>query len=149
MTAQFEKHPFLLPSTDVAALLKTDVDNGLTSTQVAQLQNEYPPNELDIQGSISWHSILAKQLFNAMIMGKCRSTFLLILADWNTELTVVIYSPCFCNHCLLRYQRLGRGRCTCCGHRPQCIYWFRARVKGRKENGLSPSVELPVCKRHS
>lgn len=72
MTTQFEKHPFLLPAADVAAALKTNVDNGLTSTQVAQLQNEYPTNELDIQGSISWHSILAKQLFNAMILGKCR-----------------------------------------------------------------------------
>lgn len=78
MTAQFEKHPFLLPSPDVAAALKTDIDNGLTSAQVAQLQNAYPSNELDIQGSISWHSILAKQLFNAMILGKCASTCIIV-----------------------------------------------------------------------
>lgn len=70
MTANFDRHPFLLPSADVAAVLNTDIENGLTSVQVAQLKNEYPSNELEIEGSISWHSILAKQLFNAMILGK-------------------------------------------------------------------------------
>lgn len=95
MTAQFEKHPFLLPSADVAAALKTDIDNGLTSAQVAQLQNEYPSNELDIQGSVSWHSILAKQLFNAMILGKSTSTFVVIPA--NTEAYCHSPSPRFRN----------------------------------------------------
>lgn len=74
MSGQFEKHPFLLPSADVAAALKTDIDNGLTSAQVVQAQKDYPPNELNIDGAIGWQTILAKQLFNAMILGKYRQT---------------------------------------------------------------------------
>lgn len=69
MSDQIDRHPFLLTPAEVAAALNTDIDNGLSSVQVAQLQNEVPPNELTIDGAISWHTILAKQLFNAMILG--------------------------------------------------------------------------------
>lgn len=69
MSGHFDRHPFLLASADVAAALKTDVDNGLTSARVAQLQQDFPPNELNVDGAIAWHTILAKQLFNAMILG--------------------------------------------------------------------------------
>lgn len=103
MTAQFEKHPFLLPSADVAAALKTDIDNGLTSAQVAQLQNTYPSNELDIQGSISWHSILAKQLFNAMILGQCTITCIIVSLRTLGLTYCHIRSPRVCNHRLLCY----------------------------------------------
>lgn len=68
MAGQFDRHPFLLASNDVAAALKTDVDKGLNSAQVAQLQQEYPRNELDIGGAIPWYTIFIKQLFNAMIL---------------------------------------------------------------------------------
>lgn len=68
MAGQFDRHPFLLAPNDVAAALKTDVDKGLNTAQVAQLQQEYPRNELDIGGAIPWYTIFIKQLFNAMIL---------------------------------------------------------------------------------
>lgn len=68
MSGPFDRHPFLLPSTDVAAILKTDLEHGLTSEQVAKLQQEHPPNELEVAGAIPWHTIFVKQLFNAMIL---------------------------------------------------------------------------------
>lgn len=68
MAGQFDRHPFLLAPNDVAAALTTDVDKGLNSAQVAQLQQEYPRNELDIGGAIPWYTIFIKQLFNAMIL---------------------------------------------------------------------------------
>ena len=41
MAAEFPKHPFLLPPDEVAQALGTDVDKGLTSAQVAELQKKY------------------------------------------------------------------------------------------------------------
>lgn len=66
--SKFERHPFLLPTEEVAATLNTDVDKGLTSAQVQKLQEEYPPNELDAGGAIPWYTIFLKQLFNAMVL---------------------------------------------------------------------------------
>ncbi|TLD30323.1 hypothetical protein PspLS_02256 [Pyricularia sp. CBS 133598] len=66
--SKFERHPFLLPTEEVAATLSTDVDKGLTSAQVQKLQEEYPPNELDAGGAIPWYTIFLKQLFNAMVL---------------------------------------------------------------------------------
>lgn len=107
MSGQFEKHPFLLPSTDVAAALKTDVDNGLTPTQVAQLQKDFPPNELNVDGGIAWHTILAKQLFNAMILGQWthfpRHTEVAQLVPRPTNIKC---STGFCDHRLVCDQRL-------------------------------------------
>lgn len=68
MAGEYERHPFLLPVQDVAKALETDVERGLTSAQVAQLQQKYPPNELDVGGTIPWYKIMLKQLFNAMIL---------------------------------------------------------------------------------
>ncbi|KAI0017376.1 potassium/sodium eff [Xylariomycetidae sp. FL0641] len=68
MAADFERHPFLLSVDDVANHLKTDLNKGLSSAQVQELQQRYPPNELDIGGSIPWWKIFLKQLFNAMIL---------------------------------------------------------------------------------
>lgn len=66
--AEFSKHPFLLTVGETAAALATDVDKGLTSAQVAQLQQQYPKNELEVGGTIAWYSILTKQILNAMII---------------------------------------------------------------------------------
>lgn len=76
MSGPFAKHPFLLPPGEVAHALKTTIDNGLSSVQVAQLQQECPRNELNVQGSIPWYTIFLQQLFNAMIM-VCLHLFLL------------------------------------------------------------------------
>lgn len=66
--AEFSKHPFLLSVGETADALATNVDTGLTSTQVAQLSQKYPKNELDVGGTIAWYSILTKQILNAMII---------------------------------------------------------------------------------
>ncbi|KAL7627931.1 potassium/sodium eff [Parahypoxylon ruwenzoriense] len=68
MAGQFECHPFLLTVQDVARALGTDLERGLSSAQVTQLQEQYPPNELDVGGAIPWYKIFLKQLFNAMIL---------------------------------------------------------------------------------
>ncbi|KAI0111714.1 potassium/sodium eff [Daldinia grandis] len=68
MAGQFERHPFLLTVQDVAKSLETDLERGLSSAKVAQLQEKYPPNELDVGGAIPWYKIFLKQLFNAMIL---------------------------------------------------------------------------------
>jgi Na+-exporting ATPase len=62
------KHPFLLTVTEAAAALSTDIDKGLTTAQVAELQKKYPPNELDVGGTVPWYKIFMKQLLNAMIL---------------------------------------------------------------------------------
>ena len=66
--AEFPKHPFLLTIEETAQALGTSIDKGLTSTQVAELQQKYPKNELDVGGTIPWYSILTKQVLNAMII---------------------------------------------------------------------------------
>jgi P-type Na+/K+ transporter len=68
MAGEFPRHPFLLTVQDVANSLGTDVERGLTTPQVAQLHEKYPPNELDVGGAIPWYTIFLRQLFNAMIL---------------------------------------------------------------------------------
>jgi Na+-exporting ATPase len=68
MTAEFPKHPFLLTAEETAQALGTDLDKGLTSDQVAELQTKYPKNELDVGGSVPAYKIFTKQLLNAMII---------------------------------------------------------------------------------
>lgn len=66
--AEFTRHPFLLTVAETANDLGTSVDRGLTSAQVAELQERYPRNELDVGGTVAWYKIFGKQLFNAMIL---------------------------------------------------------------------------------
>ncbi|RFU72927.1 potassium sodium efflux p-type atpase [Trichoderma arundinaceum] len=66
--ADFPKHPFLLTVQETEQALKTNVDRGLTSEQVRDLQSRHPKNELDVGGTVPWYSILAKQILNAMII---------------------------------------------------------------------------------
>ncbi|KAL2130663.1 hypothetical protein VTI74DRAFT_6103 [Chaetomium olivicolor] len=68
MAAEFPKHPFLLSVREVEQAVDTDVDKGLTSSRAAELQQKYPPNELDVGGSIAWYTIFIRQLCNAMIL---------------------------------------------------------------------------------
>jgi Na+-exporting ATPase len=63
-----EKHPFLLSVEEVARQMGTNVETGLTARKIAELQKECPPNELEDGGGTVWHSILLKQLCNAMIL---------------------------------------------------------------------------------
>lgn len=66
--AEFPKHPFLLNVEETAQALNTDIDKGLTTAQVTELQQKYPKNELDVGDTIPWYSILTKQILNAMII---------------------------------------------------------------------------------
>ena len=68
MAAETRKHPFLLSIEDVVEDCKTDIDRGLTSAQVTELQAKYPPNELDVGSGIAWYTIFIRQLCNAMIL---------------------------------------------------------------------------------
>lgn len=61
-------HPFLLSIEDVASGYATNIETGLTAKKVSDLQNEYPPNELDGGGAIPWYKILIKQISNAMVL---------------------------------------------------------------------------------
>lgn len=79
--AEFPKHPFLLTVKETEEALGTNVDKGLTSEQVPDLQSRYPKNELDIGDTIPWYSILAKQIFNAMIIVSHFLLSLLFLYD--------------------------------------------------------------------
>jgi len=63
-----DRHPFLLSVEDVAQQLETNIYTGLSARQVVELHNEFPPNELDSRGGTSWHTILIKQISNAMIL---------------------------------------------------------------------------------
>jgi Na+-exporting ATPase len=68
MAVEFPRHPFLLAVQEVTETCGTDIEKGLLSIQVAQLQRKYPLNELDVGGAISWYTIFIRQLFNAMIL---------------------------------------------------------------------------------
>lgn len=68
MTAEDVKAPFLLPVEDVAKDFGVNLDRGLSSAQVAQLQQSHPPNEIDAGNGIPWYKIFLKQLFNAMVL---------------------------------------------------------------------------------
>ncbi len=68
MAAEFPRHPFLLSVREVEQAAGTDVDKGLTTSRAAELQQQYPPNELDVGGSIAWYTIFIRQLCNAMIL---------------------------------------------------------------------------------
>ncbi|KAJ4257495.1 potassium/sodium eff [Fusarium torreyae] len=68
MAAEYPKHPFLLSIEETAQALGTSIDKGLTSQQVAEAQQKYPLNELDVGGTVPWYSIMTKQLLNAMII---------------------------------------------------------------------------------
>ncbi len=68
MAASFPRHPFLLSAQEVAESLETHLDRGLSVNQVTQASQKYPPNELQVSGAISWHTIFIRQLFNAMVL---------------------------------------------------------------------------------
>lgn len=70
---------FLLSVKDTAAKFETNAEDGLSSSKVASLQARDGPNQLSGGGGVSWTSILAAQIFNAMI---------LVLSEWENSLTM-------------------------------------------------------------
>lgn len=94
MAAEFPRLPYLLPVQDVFKALESDPDRGLSSAQVAQLSQKYPPNELDVGGAIPWYTIFLRQLFNAMIIVLFFAMALsFIVKDWieGGVITAVIF----------------------------------------------------------
>ncbi|KAL5321485.1 hypothetical protein ACEPPN_009443 [Leptodophora sp. 'Broadleaf-Isolate-01'] len=65
---QTDRHPFLLTIEETARQLNTNIESGLTASQVAEIQKTHPPNELDTGGGTVWYKILGKQISNAMIL---------------------------------------------------------------------------------
>lgn len=63
-----DQHPFLLSIKNVAKQYDTNIETGLTTAQVTQLQKTHPPNELESGDVTPWHAILIKQISNAMIL---------------------------------------------------------------------------------
>ena len=64
----YPRHPFLLPLDQILQQLGTDTDTGLSKLKAQQSQRDYGPNKLKGEGAVSWYSILAKQVSNAMIL---------------------------------------------------------------------------------
>lgn len=65
---QYAQEPFLLSVDELVSHLGTNIELGLSSTQVQQHQEKYGPNKLEGDGGVSWYSILGKQISNAMIL---------------------------------------------------------------------------------
>ena len=68
MSGDYPQHPFLLSVEELAGVLKTNPESGLTSTEVTQLQEVYPKNELEESKSVPWWKILARQAINPMVV---------------------------------------------------------------------------------
>lgn len=64
----YTKQPFLLSVDEIIRDIETNLDSGLTNSQVQQYQEKYGPNRLEGDGGVSWYSILGKQISNAMIL---------------------------------------------------------------------------------
>lgn len=64
----YPSHPFLLSADELISHLETNFDTGLSTQQVSSLQDRYGQNKLSGEGSVTWYSVLAKQVSNAMIL---------------------------------------------------------------------------------
>lgn len=64
----YTKQPFLLSVDEIKYEIETNLESGLSSSQVQQYQEKYGPNRLEGDGGVSWYSILGKQISNAMIL---------------------------------------------------------------------------------
>lgn len=134
-----DRHPFLLAVEDVAQQLGTDLQTGLTARQVAELRNEFPPNELEGGEGVSWYKILIKQISNAMILVNqpSYSEFQMMTDSW--------IGSGICDGSEFRRGRLRRGRSPDSSYFPERLHWILPRVQGREENGLSTSSFITQC----
>ncbi|EED24481.1 sarcoplasmic/endoplasmic reticulum calcium ATPase, putative [Talaromyces stipitatus ATCC 10500] len=67
-TQSYPSHPFLLSTDEIISHLETNIDTGLSTQQVTSFQSRYGPNKLSGEGGVTWYSVLAKQVSNAMIL---------------------------------------------------------------------------------
>ncbi|KAK8238261.1 P-type Na+-ATPase [Phyllosticta capitalensis] len=64
----YEKHPFQLSVDDLKSQLGTNIESGLSSRQIGELQQKYGENKLSGEGGVKWYTILLKQISNAMLL---------------------------------------------------------------------------------
>ena len=64
----YTKQPFLLSVEEVLHYLDTKQDVGLSSARVQQYQQKYGENKLRGDGGVKWHTLLIKQISNAMML---------------------------------------------------------------------------------
>jgi len=75
--------PHLLPADEVAQLLQTDTDNGLSDEEAKSRLTKFGLNELLGGGGVNAGQILMRQVFNAMVLVRTHSTELLLYAVTN------------------------------------------------------------------
>jgi len=136
-----EPHPFLLSVEEVVQQMGTNLESGLSSTQVKELQSKYPLNELEGQGGVEWYRILIKQLLNAMILV---SHFKMRTTSDQAKLTMRI-GPCLCHGSQFRCARLHRRSSFGCSYCLERHYWICPRIQGREEDGLFESPFFSQC----
>ncbi|KAK2788041.1 Na+ ATPase [Emmonsiellopsis sp. PD_33] len=64
----YERHPFLCSVDELASLLHTNNETGLSDAKIPELQGRYGPNRLEGEGGVKWYTLLGKQISNAMIL---------------------------------------------------------------------------------
>lgn len=65
---QYEKHPFQLSVEQLASVLNTNIEQGLSPAAAKDAQRKYGENMLSGQEGVKWYSVLLKQISNAMIL---------------------------------------------------------------------------------
>lgn len=82
-THQGEFQPYRLSIDKVALVYNSNIRDGYTQHEVAELTKKYGPNSLGEEDKISYSKILAHQVFNAMIMVLIISMVIaLAIRDW-------------------------------------------------------------------
>ena len=64
----YTKHPFRLSVGQVKNHIQTDLDTGLSSAKVKDIQSKCGENKLAGLGDFQWYTVLLKQVSNAMIL---------------------------------------------------------------------------------
>jgi len=79
---QCSAHPFKLSVEQLVQQLNTNTETGLNKATAADVLSKYGENKLQSDGGVKWHTVLLKQMSNAMILviycpyHECRSTTL-------------------------------------------------------------------------
>ncbi|KAL8691070.1 MAG: hypothetical protein Q9218_003632 [Villophora microphyllina] len=68
LAQEYPKHPFTSTAKDVFDHLQTNDEVGLDRSSVEEAQRRYGPNKLEGEGAVQWHTVLLKQISNAMIL---------------------------------------------------------------------------------
>lgn len=147
-TQEYLKHPFSLPSIDILDQLQADDETGLDRLNAQEAQSRYGPNKLEGEGGVQWHTVLLKQISNAMIL--VRTSAVIYPALSATTLDAFSFYQLFnllIDHTgpgarygiILRSHRLHRRRCHYRSHCLKRRHRVLSGVSSREENGISAS----------